>query len=146
MSEGWRGQGGGSTKWLFLADAGGSDDDESRKYPRKVRRGTSKKEADRRTSTSKFTHTLRPTARVLSHYLLLRTTGLVPLPSSRVTTTNLGTKHTTTNAALLLMDSSLMKYLDESARIYCALARPALSRIVHDKPALISPRRSTGLP
>lgn len=61
------------------------------------------------------------------------------LPSSLLTTTNLGTEHTTTNAhALLLMDSSLMKYLDESARIYCAPARPALSRIVHDKPALIS--------
>lgn len=76
----------------------------------------------------------------------LRASSPLRQPSSRVTTTNLGTKHTTTtNAALLLMDSSLMKYLDESARIYCAPARPALSRIVHDKPALISSRRSTGL-
>lgn len=71
----------------------------------------------------------------------LRASSPLRQPSSRVTTTNLGTKHTTTtNAALLLMDSSLMKYLDESARIYCAPARPALSRIVHDKPALICSR------
>lgn len=136
MSGGWwRGQGGDSTKWLFLADAG--DDDESRKYPRKVRRCTSKK-ADRRTSSTwKFAHTLRSTGSCFIALFIAANYGLPP--SLCVTTTNLGTEHTTTNAhALLLMDSSLMKYLDESARIYCAPARPALSRIVHDKPALIS--------
>lgn len=136
--------------WL-MRGSGGGDDDESRKYPRKVRRCTSKK-ADRRTSSTwKFTHTHAPSLHgscfialfIAANYGLLPPCASLP-PVSPPQTLGRNTRRRRT-PPMLLMDSSLMKYLDESARIYCAPARPALSRIVHDKPALISPRRSTGL-
>lgn len=128
----------------------GGDDDESRKYPRKVRRCTSKK-ADRRTSSTwKFTHTHAPSLHgscfialfIAANYGLLPPCASLP-PVSPPQTLGRNTRRRRTPPCYWWIPP--LWNISTSRHEFIAPARPALSRIVHDKPALISPRRSTGL-
>lgn len=145
----WGGEGAVRQSGFSWLMRGGDDDGESRKYPRKVRPSVLQRrltgEHPPRNSLIPR-HPFAPPRLVFYRIIYCRELRPSPpaFPPAVSPPQNLGQNtRAAVAAALLLMDSSLMKYLDESARIYCAPARPALSRIVHDKPALISPRRSS---
>lgn len=68
---------------------------------------------------------------------IARAKGEPLLPVRRPRITHISTTYSSPCPSLLLMDSSLMKYLRASTNLLLAV-RPVLSGIVHDKPAVIS--------